>query len=206
MPAVSSRTLHKNRQSLPMRRLSAAYRLGRSNIQVGKMMNYGLKRMAILAVCGTGCATAGSTASKVSTLAVCEANMIAVVPSTHWSYEDAVTRLKAEHWITDATTVVQAAKKPRVINRSVMGRTVIVSTPGTRPNFGGEAMMLAAMDVNGKIVKSHIARSSGNTDLDEFARRAIEASEYQPVVYNGCRVPAMMMVPVTLRGPVSGRR
>jgi len=121
-------------------------RLDRSNIHVGKMMKYGLKRVAILAVCGTGCATAESTASKASHLPVCESNLIAVVPSQHWVYDDAENALKAEQWITDATMVVQASNKPRVKNQALMGRTVIMSSPGSKPNFGGEALMLAAMD------------------------------------------------------------
>src|SRR5688572_33383361 len=106
---------------------------------------------AIVAVCCSGCATAATTGSKASDSPVCDSNVIAIVASPHWNYEDAVSTLKAEQWINDASTVVHASNKPRVRNPSVMGRTVIMSSPGTRPNFGGEARMLAELDVNGKI-------------------------------------------------------
>ena len=163
-----------------------------------------MKRMAIVAAWCSGCATAATTGSKGSDPSVCESNVIAIVPSSHWNYDDAVVVLKAEQWITDASNVVQASNKPRVRNPAVMGRTMIMSTPGTKPDLSSEARMLVEMDVNGKIVRSHIARSSGNIDLDEFTRRLIESSEYEPALFNGCRVPAMMMIPVSLRGP--GRR
>lgn len=68
-----------------------------------------------------------------------------------------------------------------------------------RARTEGKVLLKVRVDVDGKVERIEIARSSGHATLDAAAREAVRHARFKPVLRDGIAVPAWGLVPIAFR-------
>jgi TonB family protein len=133
-------------------------------------------------------------------LPACETALVGVAPS-NWSYEDALAALTELGWLNSSFTVVQLPTQPEVRNRRETGRALVRSYAAHLRDrgIGGQVNMLLWVDADGRPQEVQVVEKSQYPELDDAARYVTRVMRFQPAVYDNCRVPAAVLIPIVFR-------
>lgn len=96
---------------------------------------------------------------------------------------------------------VETPEDTRLLNVRAVQRALIeeygpmVRSSGPTPQ--GRAMVRMLISPTGEVMDALIEQSTGSRDLDQAALRVARRYQWEPVVVNGCTVPAWVEVPIS---------
>lgn len=84
-------------------------------------------------------------------------------------------------------------------NRQVVGRALEENYPAILRDAGraGSANILAHVDVNGTVTSTRVLQSAGGLEFAAASQRVVQQMRFYPAHYEGCRLPAIVRLPVT---------
>jgi TonB family protein len=63
----------------------------------------------------------------------------------------------------------------------------------------GEVLVMARIDEQGRVVGSNVLLLNGDPDFAPAANTIVRVMRFVPVLYQGCRIPVLLRVPVVFR-------
>lgn len=123
----------------------------------------------------------------------------AVVVLPHSSEAEPLPEPTADGDISAAPTWTQRDVEPYYRNKAEMERALVREYPPLLRDagIGGTVMIWFLVDETGKVVRSHVQKSSGHQGLDDAALRVADVAEFEPALHDGHPVSVWTALPIT---------
>lgn len=106
----------------------------------------------------------------------------------------------AEDTITNRLLGVQVTSPPYLDSpkRVAMARQILEAYPPAlrRAGIGGELVVVALVDTQGRVRETRIGRSSGHREMDNAAADVVRRARFEPALAGECRVPYVLRLPI----------
>jgi TonB family protein len=106
----------------------------------------------------------------------------------------------AEDTTTNRLLGVQVTSAPYmdVAARHSMARNLLEAYPAElrRARIGGDMVLVALVDTQGRVRETRIAKSSGHREMDNAAATVVRRARFEPAMAGECRVPYVLRLPV----------